>query len=100
MPAQDAPPAGGGPMAPAPPWAELSGTQRAIVLALLRHGRLSRPQIMSLVGISPGSVMRLTAQGGIVRLGRGDDASDGRRVRNDHGQHPDRTQTTDRKSVV
>ena len=60
MPAQDAPPAGGGPMAPAPPWAELSGTQRAIVLALLRHGRLSRPQIMSLVGISPGSVTRLT----------------------------------------
>ena len=61
MPAQNAPPAGGGPTAPAPPWAELSGTQRAIVLALLRHGRLSRPQIMSLVGISPGSVTRLTA---------------------------------------
>lgn len=61
MPAQNAPPAGGGPTAPASPWAELSGTQRAIVLALLRHGRLSRPQIMSLVGISPGSVTRLTA---------------------------------------
>ena len=61
MPAQNAPPAGGGPTAPASPWAELSGTQRAIVLALLRHGRLSRPQIMSLVGISPGSITRLTA---------------------------------------
>ena len=60
MPAQNTPPAGGGPTAPASPWAELSGTQRAIVLALLRHGRLSRPQIMSLVGISPGSVTRLT----------------------------------------
>ena len=61
MPAQAAPPAGGGPTVPASPWAELSGTQRAIVLALLRHGRLSRPQIMGLVGISPGSVTRLTA---------------------------------------
>lgn len=58
MPAQNTPPAGGGPTAPASPWAELSGTQRAIVLALLRHGRLSRPQIMSLVGISPGSITK------------------------------------------
>ena len=57
MPAQTAPPAGGGPAAPASPWAELSGTQRAIVLALLHHGRLSRPQIMSLVGISPGLLL-------------------------------------------
>lgn len=42
------------------PWAGLSDTQRAIVLALLRHGRLSRPEIMKLVGISPGSITRLT----------------------------------------
>lgn len=42
------------------PWAALSDTQRAIVLALLRHGRLSRPEIMKLVGISPGSITRLT----------------------------------------
>ena len=42
------------------PWVGLSDTQRAIVLALLRHGRLSRPEIMKLVGISPGSITRLT----------------------------------------
>ena len=42
------------------PWAGLSDTQRAIVLALLRHGRLTRPEIMRLVGISPGSITRLT----------------------------------------
>ena len=43
------------------PWAGLSDTQRTIVLALLRHGRLSRPEIMGIVGISPGSITRLTA---------------------------------------
>lgn len=42
------------------PWTCLSDTQRAIVLALLSHGRLSRPDLMALVGISPGSVTRLT----------------------------------------
>ena len=33
------------------PWAGLSDTQRAIVLTLLRHGRMTRPEIMRLVGI-------------------------------------------------
>ena len=42
------------------PWTALSDTQREIVLALLRHGRLLRPDLMRLVGISPGSVTRLT----------------------------------------
>ncbi|MDU0349276.1 winged helix-turn-helix transcriptional regulator, partial [Actinomyces sp. MRS3W] len=42
------------------PWADLSDTQREIVLALLRYGRLPRPEIMRLVGISPGSITRLT----------------------------------------
>ncbi|WP_257210300.1 ROK family transcriptional regulator [Actinomyces ruminis] len=45
---------------PDSPWADLSDTQREIVLALLRHGRLLRPDIMRIVGISPGSVTRLT----------------------------------------
>ncbi|MBS5976992.1 MAG: ROK family transcriptional regulator [Actinomyces urogenitalis] len=43
------------------PWSRLSDTQRAITLALLSHGRLSRPELMSIVGISSGSVTRLTA---------------------------------------
>ena len=42
------------------PWAGLSDTQRAIVLTLLLHGRMTRPEIMRLVGISPGSITRLT----------------------------------------
>lgn len=46
--------------ADASPWAALSATQREIVLALLRRGRLSRPQIMAEVGISLGSITRLT----------------------------------------
>lgn len=42
------------------PWTALSDTQREIVLALLRYGRLLRPDIMRIVDISPGSVTRLT----------------------------------------
>lgn len=42
------------------PWTALSDTQREIVLALLRYGRLLRPEIMRIVDISPGSVTRLT----------------------------------------
>ncbi|WP_103063149.1 ROK family transcriptional regulator [Actinomyces qiguomingii] len=49
-----------GPETPTSPWTALSDTQREIVLALLRHGRLLRPEIMRIVGISPGSVTRLT----------------------------------------
>jgi len=49
------------PTLPENPWADLTGTQRRIVLELLRHGRLSRPQIMEGVGISPASITRLTA---------------------------------------
>ena len=49
------------PTLPENPWADLTGTQRRIVLELLRHGRLSRPQIMEAVGISPASITRLTA---------------------------------------
>ncbi|WP_236755772.1 ROK family transcriptional regulator [Actinomyces radicidentis] len=47
--------------APASPWTDLTGTQREIVLALLRSGRLPRTRLMEIVGISPGSVTRLTA---------------------------------------
>lgn len=43
------------------PWGALSGTQRELVLALLRHGRRSRPEIMDELGISAGSVTRLSA---------------------------------------
>ena len=49
------------PTLPENPWADLTGTQRRIILELLRHGRLSRPQIMEAVGISPASITRLTA---------------------------------------
>ena len=42
------------------PWTDLSDTQKRILLALLQHGTLSRPQLMERVGISPGSVTRLT----------------------------------------
>lgn len=45
---------------PASPWTDLTGTQREIVLALLRSGRLPRTRLMEIVGISPGSVTRLT----------------------------------------
>lgn len=48
------------PAGPASLWTALSDTQREIVLALLRYGRLLRPEIMRIVGISPGSVTRLT----------------------------------------
>lgn len=41
-------------------WAQMSSTQRSIVVALLSHGRMSRPDLMDAVGISPGSVTRLT----------------------------------------
>lgn len=45
----------------ASPWSPLSDTQRTIVLTLLRHGRMSRARIMEEVGISLGSITRLTA---------------------------------------
>ena len=41
-------------------WAQMSSTQRSIVVALLSHGRMSRPDLTDAVGISPGSVTRLT----------------------------------------
>ncbi|RAX22400.1 MULTISPECIES: ROK family transcriptional regulator [unclassified Actinomyces] len=48
------------PAGPTSLWTALSDTQREIVLALLRYGRLLRPEIMRIVDISPGSVTRLT----------------------------------------
>lgn len=41
------------------PWACLTGTQRALVLALMQHGQLSRPALMELLSVSPGSITRL-----------------------------------------
>ncbi|WP_366180288.1 ROK family transcriptional regulator [Actinomyces timonensis] len=68
------PPAGAGAAAPgaptrahaAPPtapgaWSGLSGTQRRIALELLRHGRMSRADLMERVRISAGSITRLTS---------------------------------------
>ncbi len=65
------PPAGAAPGAPtgaraavptAPgAWSGLSVTQRRIALELLRHGRMSRASLMGRVGISAGSITRLTS---------------------------------------
>lgn len=46
---------------PAPPWERLSDTQLTIVATLLRRGRMARADLMEAVGVSAGSITRLTS---------------------------------------